>query len=57
MQAVWGFIVANWAVILGWLLFALSEIIGISPWKDNAVVQLVVNGLLRLVGGKPTPSA
>ena len=42
-------IIANKAVIFGFL-FALSEIIGLSPLKSNSVFQMIVGVIKKLAG-------
>jgi hypothetical protein len=36
------FLTNNWQAIGAVILFAASEIIGMSPWKTNSVVQVVI---------------
>jgi hypothetical protein len=41
---------ANWLIVAAILYAALSEIIGISPLKQNSVIQLVMAILSKLIG-------
>lgn len=42
-------VIANKAVIFGFL-FALSEVIGLSPLKSNSIFQMVASFLKKLAG-------
>ena len=44
------FLANNWQAIGAVLLFAASEIIGMSPWKTNSVVQVILSVLIKLFG-------
>lgn len=43
------FIIDNWQFILPWVLYLASEIIGMTKWKSNSTIQLILNGLKKLL--------
>ncbi len=41
-QGFWDWLLQNWALVVPWVLYVASEIIGLSPLKSNTTVQFVL---------------